>query len=157
MHTCPCSLGVDPWFLVMHVLKNNPVLRELEHIQVDGLGTAYLFFYDKQGHHGWVRILRMQSGLTWRRFSCSTHFAISLLPLVEAWQPAVATSDHRRLRGQAESPRTGKVHLLPHQTGKYQTLMVTSLQVRLKAISTIAGATEGVGRRSSWLLQDWIC
>ena len=38
--------------MVMHVLKNDPVLMELEHMQVDGLGTAYLFFYDKQGHHG---------------------------------------------------------------------------------------------------------
>ena len=25
------------------------------------------------------------------------------------------------------------------------------------AIGTITGATEGVGRRSGWLLQDWIC
>ena len=38
--------------MVMHILKNNPVLREFEHMQVDGLGTAYLFFYDKQGCHG---------------------------------------------------------------------------------------------------------
>ena len=38
--------------MVMHILKSNPVLRELEHVQVDGPGTAYLFFYDKQGHRG---------------------------------------------------------------------------------------------------------
>ena len=38
--------------MVMHVLKSDPVLRELEHMQVDGLGTAYLFFYDKQGCRG---------------------------------------------------------------------------------------------------------
>ena len=36
--------------MVMHMLKSDPVLRELEHVQVDGPGTAYLFFYDKQGH-----------------------------------------------------------------------------------------------------------
>ena len=36
--------------MVMHVLKSDPVLRELEYMQVDGPGTAYLFFYDKQGH-----------------------------------------------------------------------------------------------------------
>ena len=35
--------------MVMHILKTDPVLRELEHVQVDGPGTAYLFFYDKQG------------------------------------------------------------------------------------------------------------
>ena len=34
----------------MHILKSNPVLQELEHVQVDGPGTACLFFYDKQGH-----------------------------------------------------------------------------------------------------------
>ena len=38
--------------MVMHVLNSDPVLRELEHMQVDGPGTAYLFFYDKQGHWG---------------------------------------------------------------------------------------------------------
>ena len=38
--------------MVMHILKNDPVLRELEHVKVDGPGIAYLFFYDKQGHQG---------------------------------------------------------------------------------------------------------
>ena len=38
--------------MVMHVLKSDPVLRELEHVQVDGPGTAYLFFYYKQGRRG---------------------------------------------------------------------------------------------------------
>ena len=38
--------------IVMHVLKSDSVLRELEYVQVHGLGTAYLFFYDKQGHQG---------------------------------------------------------------------------------------------------------
>ena len=95
--------------MVMHVLKNDPILRELEHMQVDSLGTAYLFFYDKQGHHGlgqdtvyviWAHVEEAFS--EW--ILCSAHFAISLLPLVEAWQWAVATSDCRRLRGQAENP-----------------------------------------------------
>ena len=38
--------------MVMHVLKSDLALRELEHVQVDGPGTAYLFFYDKQGLQG---------------------------------------------------------------------------------------------------------
>ena len=38
--------------MVMHILKSDPVLRELECMQVDGPVTAYLFFYDKQGHWG---------------------------------------------------------------------------------------------------------
>ena len=45
---CPCP----PTFswnvgMVMHILKGNPTLRDLAHIQVDGPGTAYLFFFDK--------------------------------------------------------------------------------------------------------------
>ena len=76
--------------MVMHVLKSDPVLRELEHVQVDGPGTAYLFFYDKQGCRGlgqdttcaiWAHMEEDFS--EW--ISCSTHFAISLLPLVETW------------------------------------------------------------------------
>ena len=84
--------------MVMHVLKNDPVLRELEHMQVDGLGTTYLFFYDKQGCRGlgqdtaYVIQAHMEEAFSeW--ISCSTHFAISLLPLVEALQWAVATSN----------------------------------------------------------------
>ena len=85
--------------MVMHVLKNDPVLRELEHVQVDGLGTAYLFFYDKQGHQGlgqdamhavWTHVEEAFS--EW--ISCSAHFTISLFPLMEASQWSVAASDH---------------------------------------------------------------
>ena len=35
--------------MVLHVLKRDPTLRDLEHMQVDSPGRAYLFFYDKQG------------------------------------------------------------------------------------------------------------
>ena len=38
--------------IVLHVLKEDPMLRDLEHVQVDGPGMAYLFSYDKQGHWG---------------------------------------------------------------------------------------------------------
>ena len=38
--------------MVVHLLKSDPVLRELEQVQVDSPGTAYLFFYNKQGHRG---------------------------------------------------------------------------------------------------------
>ena len=33
--------------MVVHVLKSDPVLRELEYVQVEAPGTAYLFFYDR--------------------------------------------------------------------------------------------------------------
>ena len=38
--------------MVQHVLKSDLPLRELEHIQVNSPGLAYLFFYDRHGHHG---------------------------------------------------------------------------------------------------------
>ena len=100
--------------MVMHVLKSDPVLRELEHVQVDGLGTAYLFFYDKQGcwglrqdaaHAIWTHVEEAFS--EW--ISRTAHFTISLFPLMEVWWQAVAASDHQRLRGRAENP----VHNIP--------------------------------------------
>ena len=90
--------------MVIHVLKSDPVLRELEHVQVDGPGMAYLFFYDKQGHHGLgqdtthtIRTHVEEAFLEW--ISCSAHFTISLFPLGEAWRQAVVASDCRRPRG----------------------------------------------------------
>ena len=76
--------------MVMHILKSNPVLRELEHVQVDGPGTAYLFFYDKQGHWGLgqdaAQAVRTHVEETFSEWiSLSAHFTISLLPLVEVW------------------------------------------------------------------------
>ena len=84
--------------MVMYILKSNPVLRELEHMQVDGQGTAYLFFYDKQGHRG-LRQDTVHAIQTHMKEAFSewilhlAHFTISLLPLMEAWQQVVAASD----------------------------------------------------------------
>ena len=76
--------------MVMHVLKSDLVLQELEHVQTDGPSTAYLFFYDKQGHWGLgqdavdaVRTHVEEAFSEW--ISCSAHFNISLVPLMEAW------------------------------------------------------------------------
>ena len=38
--------------MVLHVLKGDPALRNLEHVQMDGPGLAYLFFYDWHGYCG---------------------------------------------------------------------------------------------------------
>ena len=38
--------------MVVHVLKTDPVLRELEYVQVEAPGTMYLFFYDRHGCRG---------------------------------------------------------------------------------------------------------
>ena len=76
--------------MVMHILKSDLVLRELEHMQVDGPGTAYLFSYDKQGcwglrqdtaHAIWTQVEEAFS----ESISHSAHFTISLFPLMEVW------------------------------------------------------------------------
>ena len=84
--------------MVMHILKGDPVLWELEHVQVDGPGTAYLFFYDKQGHWGLgqdavhaVQTHVEEAFSEW--ISCSAHFNISLLSLMDVWWWLVAASD----------------------------------------------------------------
>ena len=71
--------------MVMRILMSDLVFQELEHVQVDGPGTAYLFFYDKQGHWGLgqdaadaVQTHVEEAFLEW--ISCSAHFNISLLP-----------------------------------------------------------------------------
>ena len=92
----------------MHVLKSDPVLRELEHVQVDGPGTAYLFFYDKQGRRGLgqdaMNAVRTHMEKAFSEcISHSSHFNISLLPLMETWWWSVAAFDHRRLRSRAEN------------------------------------------------------
>ena len=65
---------------------------------MDGPGTAYLFFYDKQGHWGlgqdavhavWTHVEEAFS--EW--ISCPAHLTISLFPLMEVWWQSVAASD----------------------------------------------------------------
>ena len=38
--------------MVVHVLKTDPALRELEYLQVEAPRTTYLFFHDRHGHRG---------------------------------------------------------------------------------------------------------
>ena len=75
--------------MVMHVLQNDPVLRELEHVQVDGPGTAYLFFYDKQGRRGLGQDTAYVIGLTWRRLFQNGSHVLPTSPLASYlwWMP----------------------------------------------------------------------
>ena len=84
--------------MVMDILKSDPTLRDLEHVQVDGPGMAYLFFLDKQGRcsltHEATQAMQAHIGeafMDW--ISPSTHFAVNTLPLVEGWHHAVAASE----------------------------------------------------------------
>ena len=45
-HLCPPAFSWNV-SMVLHILKRDPTLWDLELVQVDGSGTAYLFFYDK--------------------------------------------------------------------------------------------------------------
>ena len=72
-------------------------------------GTAYLFFYDKQGCRGLkqdvaenlrTHVAEMFSEwIFW-----SAHFVVILLPLVEGWQRAMAVLDRWCQRSQVEHP-----------------------------------------------------
>ena len=75
------------------VLKRDSTLRDLEHVQVDGPGMAYLFFYDKQGQRGLKKETaeNLQAHVAeafpkW--ISHSANFVATLLPLVEGWSRA---------------------------------------------------------------------
>ena len=52
-HPCPPAFSWNEG-MVLHVLKSDRTLRDLEHIQVDGPRTAYLFFFNKQGCRGLI-------------------------------------------------------------------------------------------------------
>ena len=76
---------------------------------MDGPGTAYLFFYDKQGHHGLVQdavhAVRTHVEEAFSEWILrSAHFTISLFPLMEAWQQSVAASDCQRAERSGGEP-----------------------------------------------------
>ena len=87
--------------MVRHVLKGNPALRDLEHVQVDGPGLAYLFFYDRYGYHGLSKeeALTMHSHIAdafaeW--IGRSAHFDTVPLLLEAGWQCVTATQERHR-------------------------------------------------------------
>ena len=92
---CPCPPAFS-WNagMVMHVLKSDPMLRDLGHVQVDGPRMAYLFFYNKQGlsglSHETARAIQTHVLETFAEWiSCSAHFAVNPLPLAEGWHHMV--------------------------------------------------------------------
>ena len=38
--------------MVNYILKSDPALWDLEHVQADSQGVTYLFFYDRVGNRG---------------------------------------------------------------------------------------------------------
>ena len=96
-HPCPAAFLWNVG-MVMYILKGDPTLRGLKHIQVDGPGMAYLFFFDKQGCRGLTldvaQMLRFHVGEAFAEWiSCSVPFAVIPLPLAEGWHQSVAASE----------------------------------------------------------------
>ena len=65
--------------MVMHILKSDPVLRELEHVQVMAWGLPICSSMTSRAIRVWGRILHMQSRLTWRLFQDGSHALPTLL------------------------------------------------------------------------------
>ena len=87
--------------MVQHVLKGNPALRDLEHVQVDGPGLAYLFFHDRHGYRGLSKeeALTMHSNIAdafakW--IGRSTHFDVVPLLLEVGRQCMTAMQERCR-------------------------------------------------------------
>ena len=100
--------------MVMHILKNDPALRDLEYVQVDNPGTTYLFFLDKQCHHG----LPAEAAETLGAYlpgafsewiSHLAHFAAITIPLAEGRHLASVAANrcHQRLRMDPQGPMLG--------------------------------------------------
>ena len=102
--------------MVQHVLKSDLALRELEHIQVDSPGLAYLFFYDRHGHHCLTKevALTMHSHIAdafpeW--IGRSAHFDAVPLLLEEGCQCATAAQETHRQCIQPQEQPTLPIHL----------------------------------------------
>ena len=91
----------------LHILKGDPALQDLEHVQVDGPGTIYLFFYDNQGCRGLKQdvtenLQTYVAEVLFEWITWSAHFIVILLLLVEGWWRAMATSDRQHQRSWVE-------------------------------------------------------
>ena len=100
--------------MVMHILKNDPTLRDLEYVQVDNPGTTYLFFLDKQCHSRLsAEVAEMLGAYLPGAFSewisHSAHFAAIAIPLTEGRHLASAAANrcHQRLRRDPQGPALG--------------------------------------------------
>ena len=107
-HPCPPAFSWNA-DMVLHVLKSDPTLRDLEHIQVEGPQMAYLFLFDKQGHwrltleaaHA-IRTHVVQAFSEW--ISHSAHFTVNPMLLAEGWYHRMMASERQRQQSRTEYP-----------------------------------------------------
>ena len=107
-HLCPPAFSWNVG-MVLHVLKSDPTLRNLELIQVDGPRTAYLFFFNKQGHQGLTleatHTIRTHVGEAFSEWiSHSAHFAVNPMPLAKGWHCKMVASERWRQLSRMEYP-----------------------------------------------------
>ena len=100
--------------MVMHILKNDPALRNLEYVQVDNPCTTYLFFLDKQcccrlSAEVAETLGAYLPGAFSEWISHSAHFAAVAIPLKEGRHLASAATNrcHQRLRTDPQGPTLG--------------------------------------------------
>ena len=117
--------------MVQHELKSDLALRELEHVQVDSPGLAYLFFYERYGHHS----LRKEAALAMCSHIADTfaewigrsaHFDVVPQLLEEGWP--------------AHNGHSGETHAV------HTTLGATNLAHSLRLGSVNSGSSQLVGR-----------
>ena len=161
--------------MVLHVLKNDLALRELEHIQVDGPGTAYLFFYDRHGCHSLTKeaALAICSHLAdgfveW--IGWSAHFKAVLLLLDEGHHHETAAHDrcqqHIQTQDQPNLPVAScppKVRLMRGRGGGFTPFLTrTPWQSRFRWLQLPLSKLEAEGIidtgewRGDWHQPGWI-
>ena len=126
-------------------------MRDLEHVQVDGPGMAYLFFFDKQGHRGLkydaAQALRMHVVEVFSEWiSCSAHIAVIPLSLASGWCQAVATSVRCQPNSRAEYQDRPMHNLIssksdsaPQLVGSAPASMVHLAKQRKKEVAALLG------------------
>ena len=131
------------------------MLQDLEHVQVDGSGTTYLFFYDKQGHRGLrqdvAENLQTHVAEAFSKWiSQSAYFIVILLPLVEGWQSDMAASDRQWQRSWVEYPDYPVPHVMSSESDSTWPLVGSAPPSVVQM-----GQLEEGGSHSLWVPGSW--
>ena len=95
---------------MQHVLKSDPALRDLEHVQVDGPGLVDLFFHDRHGHHSLTKEAALADAFAeW--IGRSAHFDVVPLLLEEGCQHVMAAQERHRQCIQPQEQPTLPIHV----------------------------------------------
>ena len=103
--------------MVVHVLKTDPALRELEYVKVEAPRTPYLFFYDRHGCRGLMQNAMetvcthiANSFVEW--IGQSAHFNADPIPLEEGWHLATVAQERHRQHSRIQDIPNQPAHLV---------------------------------------------